>query len=192
MEVLSGGSLRGSIPKEQNTYKLQAELFIIIHFLRWTFKIKLGLLKTGVLGERYQTNTSFHLIWPAWNAAVLVSKGKRGFFLGGWPLAADKEIVLLRGGFHRPSLSVRHKFAVFPWTWRSIFLGVSQLWLVSCRVVFRFGEGSERTETTCFSRSLSLYLSLQWSWLWLQGGLGKVQCPGLWEMEPSITDMKGP
>lgn len=47
------------------------------------------------------------------------------------------------------------QFAVFPWTWKSIFLGVAQLWLVSCRIVFRFGAGCERIETTCFSLSLS-------------------------------------
>lgn len=73
---------------------------------------------------------------------------------GARQVAANSEI-LLRGEVHGLSLRGRHKFAVFPWTRKSIFLGVAQLWLVSCRIVFRFGAGCERIETTCFSLSLS-------------------------------------
>lgn len=133
-------------------------MFSVRDDLRWTFKTMLGLLNKR--GGRNQTRTPFLLLKmrPPRGAAVWWTGRKKGLrqVLATWP-------TTMRLFFSEDS-PVHHRewdtsLLYFREHEKNIFLGVGQLWLVSCRIVFRFGEGCERTETTCFSPSLSLLVT---------------------------------
>lgn len=88
-------------------------------------------------------------LWSPQGVAVLLGKVNRsslGVMLKRLPMRLFSEDSTLLAWEWDTSLSYFLKPEE-----KSLFLGVRRLWLVSCRMVFRFGEDYAKRKTTCFS-----------------------------------------